>query len=127
KKQLEISYTFVVPEQGADRTGVLKTTNGEIFAIAQWYPRLCVYDDILGWNTHPYTGPGEFYLEYGDFDLEVTAPASHIVVCGAELLNPEQVFTAEQLKRYKRAKSSDSTIFIRGVDEVTDPNSRPRG
>lgn len=124
---LQIEYTYVVPEQGADRTGVLTTQHGDIFAIAQWFPRMAVYDDVLGWNTHPYTGPGEFYLEYGDYDIEITVPSSHIVMLGGELLNPREVYTPEQNRRLRLARESDETIMIRSPDEVTDPSSRPRG
>jgi hypothetical protein len=101
------------------------TKNGEIFAIAQWFPRMSVYDDILGWNTLPYWGAGEFYCEYGDVDFSVTAPANHIVMGSGELLNPQEVFTAEQLARWNAAKLSDKTIAIRSESEVTDPKSRP--
>ena len=48
--------------------------------------RMCVYDDLRGWNTLPYLGAGEFYLEYGDFNVDITAPSDHIVVCSGELL-----------------------------------------
>ncbi|QBQ42273.1 M1 family peptidase [Sphingobacterium psychroaquaticum] len=122
---LDLSFSYTVPEYGADRTGILTTRNGKIYTIAQWYPRVCVYDDILGWNTEPYTGPGEFYLEYGDYDIEITAPGNHIVVAGGELLNPQDVWTAEQLQRYNQAAQSDKTIFIRSAQEVTAPGSRP--
>src|SRR5690606_32089096 len=65
----DLDFSYTVPEYGADRTGILPTQNGKIYAIAQWYPRVCVYDDIIGWNTEPYTGPGEFYLEFGDYTI----------------------------------------------------------
>ncbi|MCY4780444.1 M1 family metallopeptidase [Sphingobacterium sp. UT-1RO-CII-1] len=120
-----ISFSFTIPEYGADRTGILHGKQGDIYAIAQWYPRVCVYDDILGWNTEPYTGPGEFYLEFGNYNVEITAPASHIVVAGGELLNPEEVWTSTQLDRYKKAFNSDRTVMIRSASEVADPNSRP--
>ena len=122
---LTMDFSFTIPDYGADRTGILKTQNGEIYSVAQWYPRVCVYDDILGWNTDPYTGPGEFYLEYGDYQIEITAPADHIVVGGGTLLNPEEVWTTEQLTRYKKAATSDKTVLIRSAKEVTDPASRP--
>ena len=99
----------------------------KIFQIAQWYPRMCVYDDVMGWNTVPYTGPGEFYLEYGDFDLSITAPANHIVVASGELLNPQEVYTPEQLKRWALAAQSEKTVVIRSADEVTKASSRPAG
>jgi hypothetical protein len=126
KVTIDMDFEFPIPTYGADRTGILQTQNGKIYSIAQWYPRVAVFDDIHGWNTTPYTGPGEFYLEYGDFQVEITAPASHIVVLGGELLNPQEVWTSTQLERYQNAKSSDKTIMIRNADEVTNKNSRPQ-
>lgn len=125
KITFSMDFEFSIPEYGADRTGILPTRNGKIYSIAQWYPRVCVFDDILGWNTHPYTGPGEFYLEFGDFNVEITAPANHIVAFGGELLNPSEVWTPTQLVRYNEAKNSDKTVMIRSLKEVTDKNSRP--
>jgi hypothetical protein len=124
---VKITYTFISPDYGSDRMGVLETKNGKIFQVAQWYPRMCVYDDIMGWNTLPYTGPGEFYLEYGDFDLSITAPAKDIVVASGELQNPKDVYTDEQLKRWDKASKSEKTVIIRSASEVTDPASRPAG
>ena len=65
---------------------------------------MCVFDDVKGWNTLPYLGPSEFYLEYGDFDVNITAPASHIVVCSGELMNETEVLTAAQQGRMLQAK-----------------------
>ncbi|RYG41427.1 MAG: M1 family peptidase, partial [Chitinophagaceae bacterium] len=123
--KLKIEYSYTVPQYGADRTGIQPTKNGDIYAIAQWFPRLCVYDDIRGWNTDPYLGASEFYLEYGDFEVNITAPASHIVVASGDLLNPQDVFTAKQLQRYNQAKQSDATVVIRDSTELTDAASRP--
>ncbi|HPA23817.1 MAG TPA: M1 family metallopeptidase, partial [Ferruginibacter sp.] len=125
--RIKIDYSFELPKYGADRCGILSTKNGDIFAVAQWYPRMCVYDDVKGWNTLPYLGPSEFYLEYGDFDVKITAPASHIVVCSGELLNEKEVLTATQQSRLAAAKKSDKTVMIRTEAEVTDPASRPAG
>ena len=125
--KLKIEYSFIEPNYGSDRTGIQDTKNGKIFTIAQWYPRMCVYDEVEGWNTQPYTGPGEFYLEYGDFDLTITAPANHIVVASGELLNPQEVYTPEQLKRWAQAVQSEKTVVIRSADEVTQAASRPAG
>lgn len=123
--KLKIEYSYTVPQYGADRTGIQPTKNGDIYAIAQWYPRLCVFDDVRGWNTDPYLGASEFYLEYGDFEVNITAPSSHIVVASGELLNPQEVFTAKQLQKYNQAKTSDATVVIRDSTEITDPASRP--
>jgi Peptidase family M1 domain len=125
--EVKIDYSFEIPEYGADRSGILKTKNGDIFTIAHWYPRLCVFDDVRGWNTDPYLGPSEFYLEYGNFEVAITAPAKHIVVCSGELQNPTEVLTPLQQQRYEAAKKSDKTVMIRNEKEVTDPASRPAG
>lgn len=125
--KLKIEYSFISPDYGSDRMGILKTKNGKIFTVAQWYPRMCVFDDVIGWNTLPYTGPGEFYLEYGNFDLKITVPAKDIVVASGELQNPQEVYTPEQMKRWASAAKSEKTIIIRSADEVTDPKSRPSG
>ncbi|MDB5199131.1 MAG: putative family aminopeptidase precursor [Chitinophagaceae bacterium] len=124
--KFKIEYSYLIPEKGSDRTGILPAKNGDIYAIAQWYPRMCVFDDIQGWNTLPYLGGGEFYLEYGDFDFTVNVPADHIVVASGDLQNPDEVLTAEQLRRYNNAKQSDKTIVIRSAEEVTDSSSRPQ-
>ncbi|MFN0290356.1 M1 family metallopeptidase [Pedobacter helvus] len=122
---IKMDYVYEIPVLGSDRTGHLTTKNGEIFAVAQWFPRMSVYDDVLGWNTLPYWGAGEFYCEYGDITFDVTVPGNHIVMGSGELLNPQEVFTAEQLKRWNEAKNSDKTVHIRSEAEVTDPKSRP--
>lgn len=127
KLQVKIEYSFVSPQYGSDRMGILDTKNGKIFSVAQFYPRMCVYDDVSGWNTIPYIGPSEFYLDYGDYDISVTVPANHIVVSSGELVNPKDVYTSEQQKRWAAAAQSDKTVIIRSATEVTAPGSRPSG
>ena len=122
--KIKMEYAYTVPEYGADRTGILNTTNGKIYAIAQWYPRVCVYDDIRGWNTDPYLGAGEFYLEYGDFNVNITAPSDHVVVSSGELTNPQDVLTADQLKKYKAARESDKTIVIKSKEDLVNAAAR---
>jgi hypothetical protein len=118
----ELAYAFNVPEHGADRMG----RDGSLYEIAQWYPRMAVYDDVHGWNTDPYLGQGEFYLEYGDIDYEVTLPAGYIVAGTGVLQNPEQVLTAPQRGRLAAAAKSDSTIAIVTAAELTSGAARPR-
>ena len=125
KIKIEIDWSFISPDYGSDRMGVLETKNGRIFNLAQWYPRICVYDDILGWNSLPYLGAGEFYLEYGTFDIHINVPSDHIVVCSGGLLNPEEVYTKNQIQLLEKAAKSDETVIIRGADEINDPHSRP--
>ncbi|MGN6510534.1 MAG: M1 family peptidase, partial [Chitinophaga sp.] len=123
--QLKVQFAFPIPEYGTDRMGILKTTNGKIYEIAQWYPRMCVFDNVLGWNTLPYLGQGEFYLEYGNIEYSINAPANHIVVGSGQLLNPSEVLTPTQLQRYRQAQNSDKTVMLRSLSEVNDPASRP--
>lgn len=111
--QLKIDYAYTIPQYGIDRTSRLKSRNGWVYEIAQWYPRMAVYDDVLGWNNLPYLGGGEFYLEYGDFTYNITAPANMIVAGSGELTNPGQVLSAKEQSRLAAAKSSDKTVFIR--------------
>jgi hypothetical protein len=124
--KIKVSYSFKVPRYGSDRMGKQDTQNGIIYEMAQWYPRMAVYDDVEGWNTLPYLGAGEFYLEYGDFEYNITVPWDHIVAGSGELTNPSEVMTAEQIKRFNEAKNSDKTVIIRSAAEVTDAKSRPR-
>lgn len=123
---INIDFSFTSPDYGSDRMGVLETKNGRIFNLAQWYPRMCVYDDVSGWNTLPYLGAGEFYLEYGTFDVHINVPSNHLVVCSGELLNPKEVYTQTQQDRLKTAAASDETVIIRSAEEINDPNSRPQ-
>ncbi len=123
--KIKIVYSFTSPKNGSDRMGIQETKNGDIYTVAQWFPRMCVYDDIEGWNVLPYLGAGEFYLEYGNFEYSINVPASHIVVGSGELLNPSEVYTAEQMKRWAAAKTSEKTVIIRSAAEVTDAASRP--
>jgi hypothetical protein len=127
KVKVIIAYQFIVPEYGTDRMGRLNTRDGWIYEVAQWFPRMAVYDDIQGWNTLPYLGAGEFYLEYGDIEYSVTAPASLIIVGSGELQNEKDVLTSAQISRLASARNSDKTVVIRSADEIKDPKSRPSG
>jgi len=127
KVKLKIEWSFISPDYGSDRMGIRYYPAGKVYQVAQWYPRMCVYDDLQGWNTLPYTGESEFYLEYGDFDINITAPAKNIVVCSGELLNAKDVYTPEQQKRWADAAKSDKIVFIRKPGEVFSPASRPAG
>ncbi|MGZ8392632.1 MAG: M1 family metallopeptidase [Gemmatimonadales bacterium] len=118
---LELGYAFNVPEHGADRMG----REGSLYEIAQWYPRMAVYDDVHGWNTDQYLGQGEFYLEYGDIDFEVTLPAGYIVAGSGVLQNPAEVLTPTQRERLALAIKSDSTVRIVTEPELRSGSARP--
>ncbi|HKP50215.1 MAG TPA: M1 family metallopeptidase [Gemmatimonadales bacterium] len=121
KSSLELSYGLNIPEHGADRMG----RDGSLYEIAQWYPRLAVYDDVHGWNTDQYLGQGEFYLEYGNIEYEVTVPAGYIVAGTGVLLNPADVLTTAQRGRLATALKSDTTIHIVTAPELSSGAARP--
>lgn len=123
--QLKIDYAYTIPEYGTDRTGRLRTANGWIYEIAQWYPRMAVYDDVLGWNNIPYLGASEFYLEYGNFDYTITAPASLLIGGSGELVNEAQVLSPKEISRLAKARNSDETVYIRDSADIK--NNTPSG
>ena len=120
KINIHIQYHYSIPGNFGNRTDFFSTKNGKIYEIAQWYPRMCVYDDLEGWSTLPFLGSGEFYCEYGDFDYTVTVPAGMIVAGSGELQNEKEVLTQKQIERLSAARKSDKTIMIRSEKEVND-------
>ena len=118
----DVAWHFLIPEHGADRMG----RDGALYELAQWYPRVAVYDDVRGWNIEPYLGQGEFYLEYGDFNYAVTVPAGYVVAGTGELTNPREVLTSDQIARLARAAKSDSTIQIISAAELQSGAARTR-
>ena len=121
---LRIAYSYRIPPYRL-RTGWYDTKNGQVFAIAQWYPRMAVYDDVVGWNTLPFLGRGQFYLDYGRIDYAITVPWNFLVVGSGRLENPGEVLTHAEIERLAQAAGSDATVAIRSASEITDPASRP--
>jgi hypothetical protein len=111
---IAIKYSFVVPVHGSDRMG----RDSALYEIAQWYPRMAVYDDVRGWNTDQYLGQGEFYLEYGDIDYAVTVPAGYTVAGSGVLSNPAEVLTATERQRLAKAITSREIVPIIARDEA---------
>lgn len=125
--EISLDYSFTIPEYGADRMGRLDVGEGTVFELAQWYPRMYVYDDVHGWNPMPYLGLGEFYLEYGSFDVRVTVPREFLVVATGRLQNPDSVLTVEQRARLERARRSAETVTVAGREEIGTSAYRPAG
>ncbi|HUZ11858.1 MAG TPA: M1 family metallopeptidase [Caulobacteraceae bacterium] len=115
--RLRVRWHYTVPGSFGGRTAWAPSRNGDIYDIAQWYPRMAVYDDVRGWDTLPYLG-NEFYLEYGTFDYAVTVPADMLVAGSGELTNPNEVLTPIEQARLARARTSDATVMIRTPADV---------
>jgi len=122
---IELDWSFPVPDNGRGAKEQVK--DGWEYVIAQWYPRMSVYDDVNGWETEQFLGRGEFYLNFGDFDVELTVPWNHIVDATGLLQNPEEVLTATQRQRLADALQSEEPKYIVGPDEVMTRASRPTG
>jgi hypothetical protein len=85
----------------------------KLYVLAQFYPRMAVYNDVEGWQNMQFWGSGEFTLPFGDFDVNITVPADHVLNATGELMNRNEVFTAEQVKRYALAqKTFDKPVVI---------------
>jgi hypothetical protein len=125
KIKIIIEYSFAIPPGSIARSGWMYTKNGAIYDIAQWYPRMEVYDDVNGWNSLPFLGQGEFYCDYGDFDYSVTVPADVIVVGSGKLVNQKDVLTKTEIRRLDEARKSDKRVYIVKPEEIGNPETRP--
>ncbi len=113
--RISLDFSFAVPAAPTFRQG---NVDGELFGLAQWYPRVAVYDDVYGWDYTPYLGDGEFYLEYGDFDVRITVPGGWVVGATGTLQNPEEVLTAEAARRLSAARGSDEVVRVISAADV---------
>ena len=105
----DVAWHFTVPPYGGGRMGRIGT---RLYEIGQWYPRMVVYDDVHGWNPLPYIGAGEFYLEYGNYDVTLTLPAGFVVAATGTVQNPVNVWSATERARLARARTSSERVEI---------------
>lgn len=113
RRNFEFAWSFAIPEAGAPRMG----QDGEVFYLGYWYPQFAVYDDVLGWVAEPYMGNGEFYMDFADYDVAITVPDGFLVAATGELLNPEEVLSAQTLQRYAEVNSTEEIVSLVGADE----------
>ncbi len=121
--ELEIAWRFVVPEH----TFRMGRDGHEVFFLGQWYPQIAVYDDLRGWDRDPYMGDGEFYLEYGDFDVAVTVPEGWLVGASGVLLNPADVLTSEARARLDTARTARDVVHVVTVEDRDAGRATARG
>jgi hypothetical protein len=89
-----------------------------LYTIAQFFPRMCVYNDVEGWQNKQFLGKGEFTLPFGDYEVSITVPSDHIVAGTGELQNGAAVMSAAQRERMTKAKTSDVPVLIVTQDEA---------
>jgi hypothetical protein len=122
----EIDFAFNIVEEDAvsARSGYehfaddAREGGNDIFLLAQWFPRLHAYTDYEAWTNKEFIGRGEFTLEFGDYDVELTVPADHIVSSTGALQNPKQVLTSTQIERLKEAEKAERIVFVVTAEEA---------
>jgi hypothetical protein len=129
KATLEAEWNFKVPNADNGRGLRMGSWGDSLVQVAEWYPRVAVYDDLRGWDTDPYLGPSEFYNNFGRFEVSIDAPAGWIVGATGVLQNPAEVLTPTARERLSRALESDSirpvvTAAERGPGKSTADGAR---
>ena len=120
---LDIEWAYALVEENAvrARNGYETFEDGnDIFLMAQWYPRVTVFSDYEGWHNKEFIGNGEFTLEFGDFEVDISVPSDHVVSATGVLLNENDVLSPVQKKRMKQARKSEKPMFIITPDEAYD-------
>ena len=120
--QFSIKWNYLINNSVTDggRSGFELFDDGnKNYTIAQFFPRLAVYDNVEGWQNMQFWGRSEWALEFGDYDVKITVPADHVVDATGELQNEKRVLTKEQQKRFEKARTSfDEPVFIVTQDEA---------
>ncbi len=120
---LDIEWAYALVEENAvrARNGYETFEDGnDIFLMAQWYPRVTVFSDYEGWHNKEFIGNGEFTLEFGDFEVDISVPSDHVVSATGVLLNESDVLSPIQKKRMRQARKSEKPMFIITPDEAYD-------
>jgi len=117
KIEINIKWWYLINNYRVDggRSGYehFDSDGNNLYVLAQFYPRMAVYNDVEGWQNMQFWGAGEFALPFGNFDVNITVPADHILEATGDLLNRKEVFTAEQFKRYQLAeKTYDKPVVV---------------
>jgi hypothetical protein len=108
--QIAIDFAYTVPQAGAG--GRMGWSEDDLFFFAYWYPAMAVYDDVVGWHPDPFRGTGEFYSDFGSYDVTVEAPAQWIVFGTGTLQNPEEALAPAVLQRYRQGIASDAVVNV---------------
>lgn len=118
---MEWSYQISDYKKLGGRSGYeyFEKDDNYLYVIAQFFPRMAMYNDVEGWQNQQFWGNGEFALPFGNYDVSITVPSDHLVEATGELQNRKEVFTPEMLKRYALAeKSFDKPVIIATQQEA---------
>ena len=110
-----------VKQDGRSGYETFPNDTNRAYIIAQFFPRMCVYNEVEGWQNQQFWGDGEFALPFGNYEVNITVPADHILEATGELQNRKEVYTKEMMKRYNQAKKSyDKPVIIVNQQEAMD-------
>ena len=128
---LNVAWWYNVNDRGimGGRSGYeyFKEDGNYLYTIAQFYPRLAVYDDVNGWQNKQFLGSGEFALSFGDFEVEITVPEDHIIGATGELQNANEVLSRTERQRFDKAKKSfDKPVIIVTQKEAEAKEKNPK-
>lgn len=118
-----IQWKYNIPNyfEVGDRNGYEPNDQGKVYAMAQFYPRMAVYNDVEGWQNMPYWQRSEYTLEFGNFNVNINVPADHIMNATGKLMNGKEILTKEQFKRYEEAQTSfDKPVVIVTQEETSE-------
>jgi len=120
--EFDIAWAYNIHEQkvlgGRSGYEYFKRDDNYLYEIAQWYPRMAVYNDVSGWQNKEFLGSGEFAVEFGDYNVKITVPSDHIVAATGVLQNESEVLTREQIKRLEKAETADKPVFVVTLEEA---------
>ncbi len=120
-----IDWSYKIPDRAVQFPGTrggyeyFPEDGNSLFTMSQWYPRLCVYSDFQGWQNHQFTGRGEFALAFGNFSVQITVPADHVVLGTGQCQNYTQVLSIAQMARWNQAQTAKEPIEVVTLDEAT--------
>lgn len=128
KLVFRVKWNYKIPERMrvGGRGGFEKFDDGNcVFTIAQWYPRMCVYNDYGGWNNKQFTGRGEFSLIFGNYRVRMTVPSDHVVASTGTCTNINSILSQTELSRWQQAQNSEKPVFIVTHDEALAKEKKP--
>ncbi|MEA2042158.1 MAG: M1 family metallopeptidase, partial [Bacteroidota bacterium] len=112
--EVQVKWSLPIAKKSTIRNGMYGDKN---YFIAYWFPKIAVYDDIVGWDTHSYTGRYEFYNDFGNYNVEISAPSEYTVWANGILQNAEEIFTEKYYNRYQKAQKSSEAVSIIGEED----------
>ncbi len=122
KVKFKVRWHYKIPDRikswGRGGLEFFPEDGNHLFTMAQWFPRMCVYSDFQGWQNRQFTGRGEFALTFGNYQVNLTVPADHIIAATGECQNYKEVLTPAQFARWETAKKANDVVEVVTLEEA---------